>query len=331
MGERAVSGWPMTGRVVLVTGATSGVGRATASALGAAGATVLVHARTMSRAREAIAEFSRGGRPGTESILDGARGGESERRGGSVVSARPGPVGSRFVAVAGDLGSLAGVREIAAQVRRVASNGLHVLINNAGAAFPRRGLSQDGVERTIAVNHIAVAALSRALLGLLRDGAAAAGRPSRVVNVSSSLERRGNPHLADWSYPGRFHQFQAYCDAKLINLAYSYVLAGEVAGSGITVNCADPGSVATGFGRNAGGLFKMIQTLGRPLLATPEKGARTGIRLAADPALDSETGGYYRGSEPYPSSAASRDPDFGALIGRRTAAVLGGAPAGDLR
>ncbi|GAB1695107.1 SDR family NAD(P)-dependent oxidoreductase [Krasilnikovia sp. M28-CT-15] len=316
---QAATGWAMAGRVVLVTGATSGIGRVTATALGTAGATVLVHARTMTRARAVVEEFPRGGGPGGESTP-----------GGSVVSTGPGPVGPRFVAVAGDLASVAGVREIVAQVRRAAPHGLHVLINNAGAAFPQRALSQDGVERTIAVNHIAVAALTRALLGPLRDGAASAGRPSRVVNVSSSLERRGNPHLADWSYPSRFSQFQAYCDAKLINLAYSYLSAVELADSGVTVNCADPGSVATSFGRNSGGLFKLIQSLGRPLLATPEKGARTSIRLAADPALDAETGGYYRAGEPRTSSAASRDPAFRELVGRRTAAVLGGAPAGEL-
>ncbi|BFU41787.1 SDR family NAD(P)-dependent oxidoreductase [Krasilnikovia sp. MM14-A1004] len=307
--QQTGAGWAMTGRVVLVTGATSGIGRATATALAAAGATVLVHARTKARAQSAVEEFNR------------ARGSASESAGASAL----------FVPVVGDLGSVAGVRDVAAEVRRAAPGGLHVMINNAGAAFPQRGLSQDGVERTIAVNHIAVAALTRELLGLLRDGAATAGRPSRVVNVSSSLESRGNPHLADWSYPDRFSQFQAYCDAKLINLAYSYVLAAAVAGSGVTVNCADPGSVATSFGRNGGGLFRVIQTLGRPLLATPEKGARTSIRLAADPALDAESGNYYRAGEPYASSAASRDAAFQELVGRRTAAMLGGAPAEELR
>ncbi|GAB1643670.1 SDR family oxidoreductase [Krasilnikovia sp. MM14-A1259] len=282
----------MAGRAVLVTGATSGIGRATALALHAAGATVLMHARTPERAADVVA----------------------------TVAANGGP---RPVPVSGDLGSLAGVHALAAHVQEVAPGGLHVLVNNAGGAFAQRGFSPDGVERTLAVNHIAVAALTRVLLGALRDGAAASGRPSRVVNVSSSLERRGNPHLVDWSYPGRFSQFQAYCDAKLINLAYSYALAAEWADIGVTVNSADPGSVATSFGRNSGGVFRMFQSLGRPLLATPEKGARTSIRLAADPTLDSETGGYYRAGRPRTSSAVSRDPAFWERVRRRTAEVLG--------
>src|SRR5690242_7948788 len=119
----------MHGRVVLVTGAASGIGRATVASLGEAGGTVLVHARTQARAVAAVGELR-----------------------------------GRFVPVSGDLGSLAGVRDLAAQVLHAVPDGLHVLVNNAGAAFPQRALSQEGVERTIAVNHLAGAALTTSLL-----------------------------------------------------------------------------------------------------------------------------------------------------------------------
>jgi NAD(P)-dependent dehydrogenase (short-subunit alcohol dehydrogenase family) len=280
----------MRGRVVLVTGATSGIGLATVASLGEAGSTVLVHARTQARAVATVLEL----RPGA----------------------------GRYIPVSGDLGSLAGVRDLAAQVSHAVPDGLHVLVNNAGAAFPQGALSPEGVERTIAVNHVAVAALTTALLGPLRAGAARTGRPSRVVNLSSSVEKRGNRSLRDWSYPDGYGQIQAYCDAKLINLAYTYALADALAGSEVTVNAADPGNVATNFGHSAGGVFKVVQVFGRPFLASARKGARTSIRLAGDPALDGSTGGYYRGAELGTSSAASRDADFREFVYRRTAAIL---------
>jgi NAD(P)-dependent dehydrogenase (short-subunit alcohol dehydrogenase family) len=143
-----------------------------------------------------------------------------------------------------------------------------------------------------------------------------------VVNVSSTLEKRGNPDLRDWSYPDRFSQIQAYADAKLINLAYTYALAGDLEGSGITVNAANPGSVATRFGHNAGGAFKAIQLVGKLFMAGPGKGARTSVRLAGDPALDGATGGYYSAAELDASSAASREPEFGQEIFTRTADLI---------
>jgi NAD(P)-dependent dehydrogenase (short-subunit alcohol dehydrogenase family) len=280
----------MDGRTVLVTGAGSGIGRATAAALGEAGAVVLVHVRDRERAASTVRDLT----------VDGGR----------------------FVPVSGDLGSLAGVGELAEQVRRAAPNGLQVLVNNAGAAFSRRALSPDGVEQTLAVNHVAVAALTSLLLDSLRDGASATGRPSRVVNLSSTMEKRGNADLWDWSHPQGFSQIQAYADSKLINLAYTYALARELAGSGVTVNAANPGSVATRFGQNAGGVFRMIQMVGKAFMAGAEKGARTSVRLARDPALDDATGGYYSAEEPDTSSAASRDPDYCQKVYTRTADLL---------
>jgi NAD(P)-dependent dehydrogenase (short-subunit alcohol dehydrogenase family) len=289
-GRRAADNWRTPGRTVLVTGATSGIGRATAAALGHAGATLLVHGRTRATAVATVDEL--------------------------------GEVAGRLIPVHGDLGSLAGVAELTRQVREAVPDGLHVLVNNAGAAFAHRALSPEGVERSIAVNHLAVAALTTALLGPLRAGAARSGRPSRVVNVSSKVERRGDRNLKDWSYPRRFSSLQAYCDAKLLSLAHTYALAEVLAGTGITVNAADPGSVATRFGHNSGGIFKAVQILARPTLASAEKGARTSIRLAADPALDEATGGYYKDTTPGTSSTASRDPTFMESVYDRTNTIL---------
>lgn len=288
----------LAGRTVLVTGAAGGIGSTTAAALGRAGARVLVHARTPAAAAAAV-----------QRLIDGGAGGVSG-----------------FVPVEGDLGSLAGVGELAGRVRDLAPEGLDVLVNNAGAAFAERHLSPDGVERTIAVNHVAVAALTEDLLDLLRRAAEAAGTPSRVVNLSSTVEKRGAP-ITDWTYRGGYKQLQAYSDSKLLNLAYTYAVARRLAGSGITVNAANPGAVGTAFGAKAGGLLKVMMIAGKPFMASPDKGARTSIHLASDPGLAGATGGYYSAAEPDTSSAQSKDTTFGDQVYNRTQALLQGSRA----
>jgi NAD(P)-dependent dehydrogenase (short-subunit alcohol dehydrogenase family) len=270
-------------RTVLVTGASSGLGRATAQALARTGATVLVHARTRARAVAAAHELA-------------------------------------GVPVWADLGSVAGARDLAEQAVTATGGELHVLVNNAGGAAARRDLSPEGVERTIAVHHVASAALTAALLPALRRGAVASGRPSRVVNMSSAVERFGR-RLDDWSYPRRFSQWRAYCDAKLLNLAFTYALAARLDQHEITLNAADPGNVATGFGRN-GGVFRLFQGPARFLLATPEHGARTAVALADDAALDTRTGGYHAKGRPAVSSATSRDPVYGRQVLADTVRLL---------
>jgi NAD(P)-dependent dehydrogenase (short-subunit alcohol dehydrogenase family) len=267
----------------LVTGASGGLGKATAHALARTGARILVHARTEERAVAAASEL-------------------------------------HGVPVWADLGSVAGVRGLAEQVTAAAEGGLHVLVNNAGGASPRWDLSPEGVERTVAVHHVAPAALTALLFPVLRRGAIASARPSRVVNVSSTVERLGR-RLTDWSYPQRFSQWQAYCDAKLLNLAFTYALAHRLDPLEITVNAANPGNVATGFGRN-GGAFRFFQGPARFLLSTPDRGARTAVMLAGDPTLDTATGGYYTKGRPARSSATSRDPAYGEQVLAMTARLL---------
>jgi NAD(P)-dependent dehydrogenase (short-subunit alcohol dehydrogenase family) len=274
---------PSSARTVLVTGASGGLGRATAQALSRTGARVLVHARTEARAVAAAHELA-------------------------------------GVPVWADLGSVDGVRGLAEQTVAAAGGELHALINNAGGASADRDLSPEGVERTIAVHHVASAALTATLLPALRRGAIASGRPSRVVNISSAVERFGR-RLDDWSYPQRFSQWRAYCDAKLLNLAFTYALAGRLDHHEITLNAADPGNVATGFGRN-GGVFRLFQGPARFLLSTPQHGARTAVALAGDPALDAQTGGYYAKRKPAVSSATSRDPSYGRQVLADTVRLL---------
>src|SRR5258708_20954873 len=151
----------LDGQTVLVTGAKGGIGHETAQGIGNSGATVLVHARGADHARRAV-----------DLLVANGNG------------------NGRYLAVAGDLGSLAGVRELAGAVHEAAPKGLNGLVNNAGAAFSTRALSPYGYERTIAINHVALAALTNGLLDLLRKGADRFAAPSRMVTLTSLI----NPH-----------------------------------------------------------------------------------------------------------------------------------------
>jgi NAD(P)-dependent dehydrogenase (short-subunit alcohol dehydrogenase family) len=271
------------GQVALVTGATSGLGHATAAELGRRGATVLVHGRTRHKAEQAAQRLSESDTTGT----------------------------GKYIAVHAELGSLDDVSQLAEQVRDHTPSGLNILINNAGAQFSQRKLSAEGIEMTTAVIHVAAAGLSRLLLDRLRQAADHTQTPARVVNVSSINERFGKV-VSDWSYSVGYRQVSAYSNAKLMALSYTYALARHLDGSGVTVNAADPGFVFTDFGRKAGGSAGMLDRALRPvapvLIASPAKAARTNVMLAVDPALAGGTGGFYAKSELRTSSKRSRDP-----------------------
>jgi NAD(P)-dependent dehydrogenase (short-subunit alcohol dehydrogenase family) len=271
----------LDGQTVLVTGAKGGIGYETAQGIGNSGATVLVHARRADEAQRAVDQL----------VTNGNGNGNG-----------------RYLPVAGDLGSLAGVRELAGAVREVAPKGLNGLVNNAGAAFSSKALSPDGYERTIAINHVALAALTDGLLDLLRKGADDFAVPSRVVNMTALVESRGKP-ITDWSYPDRYKQIQAYADAKLLALMYTYARARRHEGEGLTFNAVSPGAVKTSLGSKAGGPFKMIEALTNPFVPPPEKGSRGCVRLMADPELATATGGYYSSAKLKKSSEKSRDHD----------------------
>jgi NAD(P)-dependent dehydrogenase (short-subunit alcohol dehydrogenase family) len=240
-------------------------------------------------------------------VLAHVRGAEAARRAVDRLVTNGNGKG-HYLAVAGDLGSLAGVRELIDAVHEVAPKGLNGLVNNAGAAFSSKALSPDGYERTIAINHVALAALTDGLLDLLRKGADDLAAPSRVINMTALVESRGKP-ITDWSYPGKYKQIQAYADAKLLALMYTYAQARRHEGEGLTFNAVSPGAVKTTLGSKAGGPFKVIEALTNPFVGPPEKGSRGCVRLLADPDLATATGGYYNSAKLKKSSKKSRDED----------------------
>ncbi len=286
----------MEGRICLITGSTSGIGRATAFELARAGATVVMVARDPGR-------------------------GEESREAVRAASAN----GSVGLLVA-DLGSLGQVRRLAhefkARYRR-----LHVLINNAGTIFPARRMTEDGFETTFAVNHLAPFLLTHLLLDLLK-----ASEPARIVNVASASHRFGILDFERLRGKKRWWRllpgWRAYNQSKLANVLFTYELARRLEGTGVTANCLHPGLVATNAaGEGPGVLWRAINRyrpflirlcLGLPhtFLLTPDQGAETSVFLASSPEVEGVTGKYFVKRAEARSSKRSYDSELAERLWR---------------
>ena len=248
----------LRGRVCLVTGANRGIGRATAAALARLGATVVMlarDARLAAAAREAVARES-----GNERV--------------SVVPA--------------DLASFSSIRAAAGEVA-ARFEAVHVLVNNAGVNLARRQVSANGVELTLAVNHLAPFLLTHELLPLLRRGAADGG--ARVVTVTSEFERFGRVAFGNLQGERRYVGLLAYTQSKLANVLFTYELAARLAGTGVTANCVYPGLVATDLMRDRL-LFRApwLRALWGRVLLSPEAGAQASVYAASTPEVRGVTG-----------------------------------------
>ncbi|HEY2898199.1 MAG TPA: SDR family oxidoreductase [Gemmatimonadaceae bacterium] len=261
---------PMAGRVCVVTGATAGIGKETALALAKMGATVVIVARDTTRAARTAEEISR---------------------------AAHNPAMSWVIA---DFASLDSVRKGAAELIQ-RHEAIHVLVNNAGVAKKQRTLSVDGIELTLAVNHLAPFLLTRELLPLLR-----AGSPSRIVTVASAAEAHRPIDFADLQSEKKYRGYTAYAKTKLMNVMFTYELSTRLAGSGVTANCVHPGAVATDMLRQ---LPWWLYGLMSPFLLTPEQGAAAPVYLASSPEVEGVSGDYFVRQRAKPSSLPSYDVD----------------------
>jgi NAD(P)-dependent dehydrogenase (short-subunit alcohol dehydrogenase family) len=261
----------MDGKVVLITGATSGIGKVTARELAKLGATVAIVGRDAAK---------------TAAVLD-----ELRRESGS----------DRISSFLADLSQLSEVRRLAAEVK-ARHPALHVLLNNAGAVFMSRKLTPDGFEATFGLNHLSFFLLTHELLDLLKSSA-----PARIINVASRAHQRGKIDFDDLMHARRYAGFMVYSDSKLANLLFTYELARKLEGSRVTVNALHPGVVATNFGMG-GGLFSLALKVAQPLImVSPEEGARTSIYLASSPEVEGVSGQYFVKSKATPSVGQSND------------------------
>ncbi len=263
---------PMDGKVVLVTGATNGIGMATACELARRGATVVGVGRSAAKCAAV----------------------ERELR---AVSGNP-----SFEMIVADLSTRAGVR-CAAETFRAGHRRLDALINNAGAFFYTRQESADGIEMTWALNHLGYFHLTHLLLDLLQASA-----PSRVVTVSSGAHYRARIHFDDVELHRGYNGWRAYCQSKLANVLFSNELARRLAGAGVTSNALHPGWVGTGIGRTGGLLLgPLLGLVQRATAVTPEEGARTSVYLASSPDVEGVTGKYWSGCRPATPNPAALD------------------------
>ena len=281
---------PLRGKVILITGATSGIGEAAAKQLYSLGADVIIHGRNPTRTMAAI-----------------------ER----IRQAEPGKTGGRLDVLVADFARMRQVYEMAEAFKQ-RYHRLDVLINNAGAFFKQRQISPEGIEMTFAVNHLAHHLLTRQLLGIIQASA-----PSRVITVAAEAHHHARLDFTDYNTEKNYQGITAYANAKLCNILFTYELARKfrrTANPEVTSNAVNPGLVATPFGKNNRWLArparntKQLNPITRPRLLTPEKGAETIVYLASDPEVATLNGKYLANKEVTPTSVPSYDHDVAAQL-----------------
>ncbi|MEK6222750.1 MAG: SDR family NAD(P)-dependent oxidoreductase, partial [Chloroflexota bacterium] len=204
-----------------------------------------------------------------------------------------------------DLSSQQDIRAVAQEIKDRYDR-LDVMINNAGATFPKRLESVDGIEMTFALNHLGYFLLTTLLFNLLEKSA-----PARIVNVSSSLHRFGDLDLDDIAFLQGYSRAKAYQRSKLANIGFTYELSRRISNQIVTVNAMNPGLVATNVGNAAGGISAKVKGIVDKIAGiTPEEGARTIIYLATSLDVAGVTGKYFVKETSVPSSKKSYDLQF---------------------
>ncbi len=291
--------WDMRGRIAVVTGATDGIGKVTAHRLAAMGATVVLVGRNPDKADRVRAEI-----------------------------AKDHPDAALQVCIA-DLSSLSQIEALARDIRAQHDH-LSVLVNNAGAMFSNRILSEDGLEMTFALNHLSYFALTLHLLDMLkeggrRSGGAGLGGFARVVNVSSVAHRRVSLDFDDLQMERRYNAWQAYGRSKLCNLYFTFALARRLNQEPVSVNALHPGFVASSFGSdNTAPLLRSFLGFAKAVAAvSPEVGARTSLYLAAAPEVEGISGEYFEKCRISRPSAESRLADASERLWAASASLAG--------
>lgn len=259
----------MNHKVVVITGATSGIGQVAAESLARMGARIIQVARNRERAEAALERLH---------------------------ECAPGAAHAVYYA---DLSRLNEMKRVAREIADAEAH-IHVLINNAGAMFGSRQVTEDGLERTFALNHMAYFVLTHGLRERLTASA-----PARIVNTGSDAHESATLDFDDLqsiqAYRGNFLEwlryggpgFKVYGRSKLCNILFTRDLARRLAGTGVTANCAHPGFVATRFGDQTGGLISFGIRIAKRFALSPREGAETLVYLASSPEIATVTGGYF--------------------------------------
>lgn len=276
----------MTGKVVVITGASSGIGREAAVDLAHCGATVVMTARDELRGRDAL--------------------GYVRDRSGAA---------ERVALMELDLASFGSVRAFAAGLLDCHER-LDVLVNNAGGILSTRRETDDGFEMTFGVNHLGHFYLTELLLERLRSTA-----PARIVNVSSIGHRYGTMRWGDLQHSDRYVGTTAYNQSKLANVLFTLELARRLDPAEVTANCCHPGPVRSGFAsaEDTRGIERLVILLARPFMVSPSRGARPIIELASSPEFAGVSGryvvgGYVPGVHQHRPSREARDADAGSRL-----------------
>ena len=280
----------MKGKVVVITGGTSGIGWVAAMRLADMGARLVLVARDRARGETALARLRK----------------------------RAPGVGHRIHY--GDLSRVAEMKRVAAEIQD-AEPRVDVLINNAGAVFSARHVTEDGLERTFALNHVAYFVLTHRLRARLEAAARA-----RVVNVASDAHHGARLDFRDLQSAAGYRGLAAYGRSKLCNVLYTRELARRWAGRAITANCLHPGFVATRFGNQSGGLLSYGIRLAKLFAISPERGADTIVHLASANEVANQSGGYFYKRRPATPSPEARDDRTAAKLWEETARLAGLEP-----
>ncbi|MBP6014085.1 MAG: SDR family oxidoreductase [Alphaproteobacteria bacterium] len=276
------------GQSIVITGATDGIGKVAALELAKMGANVVLVGRNVAKGEAVVRELK------TAAGHDGVH------------------------FVAGDMSSQKCVRAAAEAIKGRLKR-LDVLLNNAGAYFQTRQLSEDGIERTLALNHLGYFLLTAQLLDLLK-----ASGPSRIVNVASAAHQGAKLDLDDLQNEKRYSGFGVYGQSKLANVYFTYELARRLRGTSVTANCLHPGFVATRFGDNNGGFVKTLIGLAKSLAAISEAdGAKTSVCLASSPEVAGVSGKYFDKCKAVKSSTVSYDEDVARELWRLSERMTG--------
>ena len=289
----------MKGKICIITGSNSGIGKETALGLAEMGATIAMVVRNKERGEKARTEIiSQTGNNSVDLMIC-------------------------------DLSLMSSIRHFVEEFKTKYDR-LNVLINNAGATFSKREVTMEGFERNFAVNYLGPFFLTYELLDLLRSSA-----PSRIINVSSGLAKNGRVDLDDIqsekNYAGtKFYspsRAPAYDNAKLMLMMFTYELARRLKGLGVTVNVLMPGFTATNLGKNSGSLssyimFKMV----RPMQQSAKKGAETSVYLASSDEVKDLTGKCFAKKKEVKTCPASYDEELQKRLWNKTESMLGLAP-----